>query len=697
MNPLLRPIEHDDARSDLAGENQVLHSLFANMNDAIARFDPQCRYIYANPAFCRMTGLPESMHRNRTASETLPESHGREFDKALRTSLNNGRHTEFEYSWHTDDGDLRTCHFWLSPILAGSGRATSTLAVGRDISPLKESERRLQRTEAHASIGHWEWHYNRNQSRISGEARRIFGLPPDTRPSLDDLFATLIDEDRAQITELLRSVHAQQLPELSCVHRTLRGNEVVHLHSRIDTEYGADGQPLRLLATTQDISQLKRYESRLDDAIIHDPLTGLPNRLALNNRLYAEQEEALRKQQLLGLLVIDLDRFKEINDSRGHAFGDQLLQQVARRLSNTVRSYDMVARLGGDEFAIVLPAVREVDNITQIATKLLDNLALPFRIEQQELFISASIGISAYPVDTDGADKLLQYADLALYEAKARGRAGFRCYSQELTRRSKDRTRLEGALRHAESNGELDVHFQPKVSLTDGNLQGAEALLRWQHPVLGNVPPDKFIGIAEETGLIVSMGAWILTKACLAIKTWNQHRDNPLKMAVNLSPRQFRDDDLVATVRNTLAATGCRPQWLELEITESLLLDNDERVRSALDTFRGMGISIAIDDFGTGYSALGYLKRFPIDVLKIDRSFVQDVMRDHGSTELVKAIIMMARGLGLEIVAEGIETNEQESFLQAHGCHLGQGYLYSKPVPQEMFETLPLMSGIFAL
>lgn len=679
----------------LPGE-ATLHALLENSPDAIARYDRECRCLYVNPAFCSVIGKTPAMLLGKRPTAQIPAGNLQSFEAAALSVLDDGQGRELELVWPALDCRTTISHFRLTAEFAANGQLAGILAIGRDISSLKESERRLQRAEAMACIGHWQWDCRHDESVVSAEVCRIFGFAPDKKASLDDILATSIDEDHERVSRLLREAYAESRPEVSYTHRIQRDTEIIHLHTHVDIEYTPENKPCRLIGTTQDISELKRYESRLYEVAFHDTLTGLPNRALLNERLSHSLNEAAREKQLLGLLVLDLDRFKEINDIHGHSIGDRLLHQVGQRLADTVRDYDMVARLGGDEFAIILSEFRQASNLGNIARKLLDTLARPFRIEQQELFISASIGIAAFPLDANTADNLLQYADMALYDAKARGKACFRYYSSELTARSKDRSQLETALRHAEPAGELELYYQPKINLSDGRLVGAEALLRWHHPTLGMVPPDRFISIAEDSGLIVGIGAWVLTKACLAIQHWNQQGGRDLKMAVNLSPRQFRDDDLVATVSSVLSATDCEARWLELEITESLLLDNDEGVHTTLETFRKMGISIAIDDFGTGYSALGYLKRFPIDVLKIDRSFTQDVMRDHDSTELVKAIITMARGLGLELVAEGVETEAQQEFLQTHGCHLGQGYLYSKPIPKNQFEALPQMSRILA-
>jgi predicted signal transduction protein with EAL and GGDEF domain len=347
-----------------------------------------------------------------------------------------------------------------------------------------------------------------------------------------------------------------------------------------------------------------------------------------------------------------------------------------------VRGYDTVARLGGDEFAILLPDIRSGDDLGRIASKILAAFNEPFMLEGKEVFVSTSIGIAVYPEDSLDADDLIKQADSAMYFAKRSGRNNFRFYSKDLTASSGERLALESELRRAVERKELELYYQPKIRLADKQLIGSEALLRWNNPQRGLVPPDQFISIAEDSGLIIDIGEWVLLDACRTACDWNGPSKPLHKVAINLSARQFQSNDLVKTVREVLEATSCRTEWIELEITESLLLDEQGEVLETLNTFSAMGISIAIDDFGTGYSSLSYLARFPINTLKIDRSFIRTVTTEHYRAELVKAILSIARCLGQEVVAEGVETTEQAAFLQAHGCQIAQGYLFSKPVPK---------------
>lgn len=678
-------------RETVRYENEF-RALIENSQDLISRYDPSCRRIYVNAAFCRMLGHSPGALLGRKPSEQFRSPEAQAYEQAIRDVVTNGLGGEFDFVWPApDDGRLVFCRILLTPEFSADGRVVSVLAVGRDISEIKETERRLRQAEAMARLGHWYLDLAAGKAGVSDEMRRIFGQATDWQPEPEEFLSPIVDEDRAQLLEILDSAYAHGEGEVILNHRAICGGRLLHLHSRVRIEYGTDRKPRRLLGTTQDVSELHSYESRLRDMACHDPLTGLPNRTLLNDRLSLVLEQAQRHSETIGLMILDIDRFKEINDTYGHDIGDRLLHETAHRLRLGLRADDTIARLGGDEFAVVLRNIRNAADLCRIARKILDAVARPYPLDGQEFFLSASLGIAAFPDDGRTGSQLMQYADAALHDAKARGRDGFRFYSAELTARARERASLESALRHAAQSDEFELFYQPQIDLACGRLIGGEALVRWRHPELGLIQPERFIGIAEETGLIVDIGAWVLRQACRDARHWNQQRGSRLKIAVNLSSRQFSDNDLFSRVESILAETGCAPEWLEFEITESMLVVDDESIPWTLHRFRDLGISIAIDDFGTGYSSLAYLKRFPIDVLKIDRSFINDVVRDHDSTELVKGIITLARSLRLALVAEGIESEVQERFLQTHGCQFGQGYRYGKPMPGPLFEATRLI------
>jgi diguanylate cyclase (GGDEF)-like protein len=411
-----------------------------------------------------------------------------------------------------------------------------------------------------------------------------------------------------------------------------------------------------------------------------DPLTGLPNRLLFVDRLHQVLTQAHRAERMAAVMLLDLDRFKTVNDSLGHAAGDQLLKAVAERLSGCIREGDTVARLGGDEFSLLLPDLRYIQDGATVAQKILDVLTQPFRLNGHELFLSTSIGITLYPFE-ESSDALLRQADAAMYAAKRRGGKCFEFYTAEMGAASVKRLSLEGALRRALEREELVLHYQPQIDLPSGTVVGAEALLRWRHPEWGLVAPSEFIPLAEETGLIVPLGQWVLEQACRQAVAWRNAGLAPGRIAVNVSARQFHQSDFAATILETLERTGLEPRRLELELTESALMGNLEATAAMLETLHHAGVQIAIDDFGTGYSSLGYLKRFPIDRIKIDRSFIRDIPADADDAALAAAIIALCRNLAIEAVAEGVETAEQLEFLRERGCHSVQGFLLSPPLP----------------
>lgn len=425
----------------------------------------------------------------------------------------------------------------------------------------------------------------------------------------------------------------------------------------------------------------KRSEERLTFLAHHDALTGLPNRVLLSDRLRQAMFEADRHERLVGVVFLDIDRFKKINDSLGHDIGDGLLQEVGKRFSECLRPGDTAARLSGDEFALVLAGMVHVDDSARVAQKVIGTFSQPFVVKGHELFISASIGITLYPLDDSDVEGLLRNADVAMYRAKEQGRNNYQFYAAEMTANTRDRLLLEHDLRYALERGELELHYQPVVNLVEGSVGGVEALLRWHHPTRGLVSPGEFIPVAEETGLILPIGEWVLEQACRQVHAWHAEGLRALSLAVNVSVRQFRQKDLDKTIADILTRVGLDPAFLELELTESLLAETD--ILATLNAVSALGVRLSVDDFGTGYSALSYLKRFPIDTLKIDRSFVRDVTTEGDTAALTSAIIAMAHTLDIRVIAEGVETEVQLRFLTAQGCDAIQGFYFSKAVPAQ--------------
>ena len=448
--------------------------------------------------------------------------------------------------------------------------------------------------------------------------------------------------------------------------------------SRVDNPY--TGEPAHHIWILTNITERKQAEDRMRHIAQHDELTGLPNRMALAMRLAQLLPEARRHQWRLAIMFIDLDRFKIINDTLGHQVGDELLREVACRLSSVIRETDFVARLGGDEFVIILPGVVSPADAAIVAGKVIAKLSTSIEAEGHELHTSPSIGISIFPDDGPDGQTVMKNADVAMYHAKAAGRNNYQFFTAEMNRVTADRLDIEHKLRHAISRNELVLCFQPQFLADASQPTGVEALLRWHHPISGIIPPDRFIPIAEETGLIVEIGKWVLLNACREMKHWIDKGLKPLRVAVNVSARQLRRRDFCEMVAGILAETELPPTLLELELTESSVMENPEEAIEILQRLGRMGVSLAIDDFGTGYSSLAYLKLFPIDHLKIDRSFVTDIETDLNDRAIAFGTIALAHSLGLNVIAEGVETEDQLELLRSNGCDEVQGFLLSKPL-----------------
>ncbi len=447
-----------------------------------------------------------------------------------------------------------------------------------------------------------------------------------------------------------------------------------------------DGIPTGYVGIFNDLSEKKEAEEKLEELSFYDPLTHLPNRVLFYDRLSVGISIAKREKHQLAVLMIDLDRFKVINDSLGHNIGDELLELIAKRFLTLGRESDTVARLGGDEFAILLPELKSAEDASVVAQNVIDALLAPFSLEEHNINIGASIGISIFPCDGADVNGLVKRAELALYKAKEQGRNNYQYFSQELQDAVFDQLEMEDEMRHAIENEEFTLFFQPKISLATNKITGMEALVRWIHPEKGLIPPDRFIPLAEESGLIIPLGEWILQTACRETADWVKRYDDSLVVAVNLSAKQFKADNLLETIQKTLHDYRLDPKNIELEITESCVMEDVEGALQTMKDFRENHLKLAIDDFGTGYSSLGYLKQFPMSTLKIDRSFVMDLTTDSDDAAIVEVVILLAEKLGLEVVAEGVETEAQLEFLRLQGCQYVQGYLLSRPLPAEEFE-----------
>ncbi len=496
----------------------------------------------------------------------------------------------------------------------------------------------------------------------------------------------------------------QNIEEISAALREKReGHAVLRNYRKDGTGYwndlyiapvrDDDGEIINFVVAQYDISAVMRYEAELEFQARHDALTGLANRNLLNERLERAISNARHGGTELWVVFVDLDRFKFVNDTLGHEAGDILLKTLAERLKLAVREADTVARMGGDEFVLVLPEGAGRDAGMAVIQNIMDAVAKPLLIQSHEFFLTCSIGIAAYPSDGGTAEALTKHADIAMYRAKELGRNTWQFYAPSMSERTLERLEIEADLRHALERDEFALYYQPQLDLATGNIVGMEVLLRWIHPVHGTIAPSRFIALAEEMGLIIPIGAWVLRQACVQTKAWHQAGLGELRVAVNLSPRQFTQKGLVQSIAAVLDDTGLDARHLELEVTESMVMSDVDNAITILRQLKHLGVQIAIDDFGTGYSSLSYLRRFPIDVLKIDQSFVRDITLVEDDAAIVRAIISLAHGLRLKVIAEGVETAEQLSFLRDHGCNQVQGYLFSRPVPASDFEAL-VSSGL---
>lgn len=460
------------------------------------------------------------------------------------------------------------------------------------------------------------------------------------------------------------------------------------------SEFKLDGQAM-FIGIMHDITERKATEEKIIHLAHYDALTDLPNRSLVQDRIQQTIAWARRAEAQFAVMFIDLDKFKNINDTLGHDAGDQLLQMVAHRLTESLRAEDTVGRQGGDEFIVLLANLSAAEDSAVVAQKILGSLAAPFVINGQDLRTGASLGIAVYPQDGEDVETLLKNSDTAMYHAKEAGRSNYQFFAKEMNTAAAERLLLESSLRQAIDRNELLLHYQPLVNIADGRIIATEALVRWNHPELGLISPVRFIPIAEDSGVIVPLGDWVLRQACYQLKLWRELGIPLQRMVVNLSPHQFRQKHLVRNFIQIFEETGVDPHWLGLEITENVIMENPEDAITTLGELKALGIELSLDDFGTGYSSLSYLKRFPIDKLKIDQSFVRDITTDADDEGLVAAIIVMAHQLNIRVVAEGVETEAQLAFLRQHGCDEYQGYLFSRPKPAtDLFASLSMLNNV---
>ena len=680
------------AQEALRASEAELRLIMDNVPARVSYIDRDYRYRFLNRHNEEWLGETHQNLTGRPMSEVVGEERFLQLQPLLDRVLR-GETVSTELLLPQPSGHAQWEAIHYAPNRDGEGNVIGIYAVHTDVHDQKNNEEALRRANwmlsSHISntpLAVLEWDRDLKLVRWSPQAQNIFGWSSEEvlgMPLTDN--PLLHEDDTESIVGLVGRLMTGLEPRATGLTRNYRkdGNTIwcEWYHSAL---LGDDGQVVSILSFVQEVSSRIQAEERLQYMATRDALTGLPNRLLLQERLTQAIAQARRSGRRVGVLFIDLDRFKNVNDTLGHRIGDELLKHVTQALSGALRETDLLARLGGDEFMVIVEDFDDPQVLGRIAQKLLDAIAQPFNIEEHDIYVTSSIGISVYPDDSDDPEELLKHADVAMYRSKELGRNTFQFLDANLAERRVKQHSLETALRGALSSGALKLYYQPVVRITDRAIVGAEALLRWSDPDHGNVPPTVFIPVAEESGLIHALGEWVLQTAATQCVTWRK-AGLPLNISVNLSAKQFYREDLAQRISDIVRGVGCEPSWIELEVTETSLMHDLDAIRKVLHQLRDEGFTVAIDDFGTGYSSLTHLKHFPIDTLKIDISFIADLEVDSGDAAISEAIISLARGLNLRVIAEGVGTQAQLEFLDVRGCHCFQGYWVSKPLPADSF------------
>jgi diguanylate cyclase (GGDEF)-like protein/PAS domain S-box-containing protein len=669
---------------------QFAREILASAAEGIVVCDRELRVLLWNQAMASLTGRGESGVLGRGLFEALPGLPTAELEPLLQRALQGETLSSPDLPLNADVPGRAA---WVSARCGPHRNAdliSGVVITVRDVTERQRAEERLKGTvsvlrsilESTADGLLVVDHAGRVVSYNQRYAQ-LWRVPaPILAEGRDDaLLAHALDQLRHPEAFMARVRELYAHPEAEA------RDTVLFEDGRVFETYSApqllDGRPAGRVFSFRDVTERRRAEERIEYQAYHDAVTGLPNRLLLRDRLTQELGRTHRRKEQVAVMFLDLDHFKLVNDSLGHAMGDRLLQELAGRLSACVRDDDTVARMGGDEFTLVFGAIARPEDAARMAEKILEAVGRPFSLDGHELHVTCSLGIALFPGDGVDPDALLKSADAAMYRAKEQGRNTYQLCAPGMNDRALRRMSLEGALRRAVERDEFVLHYQPLVEVVSGRVAGVEALLRWRHPERGLVLPDEFVPVAEENRLILPIGAWALGAACRDLRAWHQDGFPGLRMSVNLSARQFQQAGLVAAVREALAGAGLEARFLELEITESIAMSNVAWTAEALRALRALGIRISIDDFGTGQSSLSYLKHFPLSTLKIDRSFVRDIALDPEDEAIASAVIALAHTLGLSVIAEGVETQEQLTFLRRAGCEEFQGFLFSAPVPAE--------------
>lgn len=683
------------AQSQLQRERSFSDAAIAALPGAFYMFNQAGRMLRWNTSFIEASGYNDHEVAERKPVDFIIPEDQPQVMKAIAKVFSERREVTIEARFLHKSGAVvpylftgRAIDFDGEPVLIG---------VGRDITDRKRAEQQLMQTKERlhlaltgSGLAMWDWDLSTNTVYFNeGWAALLGSTAREAIHHGDEVFDWNHPDDKEIFRSALVAAVKGESDLFTAEYRVLNDSgEWVWIHTRGKvTERDGDGQATRMTGVSENISERKAAEERAEFLATRDPLTGLPNRMLLNDRLEQGIAAAARSKKKLAFMFIDLDRFKFINDSLGHHIGDELLKQVATRLTSCVRATDTVARLGGDEFAVIIAELKDEQGAKQVAENMIAGLAAPIFTGNLQLNTSGSIGIGVFPDDGRDSATLMKNADAAMYHAKEKGRNNFQFFSADMNTRVLERLSIENYLRKAVHQDELVLYYQPRVDFETGEMVGVEALLRWRHPRRGLLTPDKFISVAEESGLIVGMGEWVLNEAMGQVHEWQKAGLSDLKVSVNLSVSQLRDADaFMGVVDDALKRTGLNPRFLELELTETLLMQNIKEKTELLNRLGEKGISLSIDDFGTGYSSLYYLKTLPVDSVKIDGSFVRDIVIDPNDEAIIRAIVAMAHSMQLRVVAEAVETDAQFTALKSLGCDEYQGYLSSAPLAVDEFE-----------
>jgi diguanylate cyclase (GGDEF)-like protein/PAS domain S-box-containing protein len=680
------------AQEALRASEGELRLIMDNVPARVAYIDRESRFRFLNRHNEEWLSESRKDLTGRKIGEVVGDARARQL-QPLMNRVFSGETISTEQMLVQPNGEQRWESIHYAPNRDGEGNVIGIYAVHTDIHDQKRNEEALRRANwmlsSHINntpLAVLEWDRDFRLVRWSPQAENIFGWRAEEVLGMPITGSQLTHEaDRPTVTELIEKLMAGEQPRATGLNRNYRKDgETIWCEWYHSCLLDEQGRIVSILSFVQDVSSRIQAEERLQYLATRDALTGLPNRLLLQERLAQAIAQAKRNGRHVGVLYIDLDRFKNVNDTLGHRIGDELLKQVTKSLSSALRETDLLARLGGDEFMVIVEDFDDAAVLNRVAQKLQDAIAQPFQIEEHDIYVTSSIGISIYPDDSDDPEGLLKHADVAMYRSKELGRNTYQFFDADLAARRLKQHTLESSLRTAVKECALKLHFQPIVRIADRTIIGAEALLRWHDEEHGEIAPQVFIPLAEESGLIHILGDWVLKTAAEQCAAW-RNAGLELTVSINLSGRQFYRDDLAQRISDIVRAAGCDPSWIELEVTESSLLHDLDAIRRVLQQLRDEGFSVAIDDFGTGYSSLSHLKHFPIDTLKIDISFIADLETDPGDAAITEAIIALARGLNLQVVAEGVGTSGQLAFLEARDCHCFQGFLFSEAMAPDEF------------